>query len=195
MKTVCYIVLSFISLTAFCQQDTVFIRYNKNEDENNVSYKTDTVIFSSQYQRRIIYGNMALPGSPCQNQARVAGLELIGMTGSDCEEQVASVLNYNEINKINRTDSTIEILTKIGAPCGQSFLGDIDYIEGDSILHLELIPYGISASCLCGYNISFKFNFITDYIGLRPKIKWIEINNEKRTRKPIKFSKLPIDTY
>jgi hypothetical protein len=195
MKSTLTGILLLISLIGFCQKDTVFIRYNKNADESKVSYKTDTVISPSQLQRRVIYGNMALPGSPCQNQLRVSGLELVKMIGSDCKQAVVTIVDYDEITQINRTDSTIEIVTRIGASCGQSFLGDVSYIEGDSILHLEFMPYGGSASCFCCYGLTYSFSFTPDYIGLRPKIKWIEINDEKRTLKQIKFSKLPIDAY
>jgi hypothetical protein len=189
MKILCCYIFTIISLTAFCQNDTVFIRYNNSNDEKKISYKTDTILFASQMQRKIIYGTMALPGSIGQHNAMNAGLFLKGMTGTDCLNVLGEEPAENDkITDIRQTDSTLEIETKIAAPCCISFLGDVDIVD-DSILHVNYSLYGVDCSCPCCYGLTYKFEIGRDYIDLRSKIKWVEINNEEKTMKSIRLPK------
>jgi hypothetical protein len=138
---------------------------------------------------------MALPGSIGQRQTMITGLALQNMTGTDCESSMGEEpLSQDEITDIRQTDSTLEIETKIAAPCCVSFLGDVA-IVGDSILQVNYSIYGSICDCPCCYGLTYRFDFVADYEALRPKIKWVEINSEKKTLKPIKFSKLDIDKY
>lgn len=164
----------------FCQKDTVFIRYN-NSDGSKASYRTDTVLFSSNFDRAILHGTMVLPG----HELQVEGLNLFDAELIPCRNDVeGDSIPHNEIVNIHKKDSVITIETKVYSNCCFSFLCQIEQAS-DSILNIEYNDYGRICNCGCCFGLIYRIRIedeSTDY----KRLKGIEMNGDKKTFKSMK---------
>jgi hypothetical protein len=180
------VIFSLISAAAFCQYDTVFIRHSMASIDK-LSYKTDTVLFKSSFTaKHILYGTMVIPDD--QNPLLWGyGLNLYSVSRSDCNNHGESTdsIAQDEILDIIGTDSALSIGTKVNANCCYSFLCTTK-IENDSILDLIHIGYGEMCNCGCCFGLTYKFGMPPPSPDAPKKLKYVMINGDKKTIKPLK---------
>ncbi len=185
MKTIFYIFFFLISLTAICQSDTVFIRHKNYEtSDTSYPYKTDTIIFQSTIPGRfVLCGTKILP-TGILGWLGDYGLNLEAVSRTDCKDH-EPFSSGNEVESINKTDSTLEIETKIISNCCYSFLCDIPY-NNDTILNLVYYGYGSYCSCDCCFGLTYRFKKEPFLGDIQRKFKYVMINGDKKTMKPLK---------
>lgn len=169
-------------------QDTVFIKYNKDESGNTLKYGTDTVVFKTDTRRNILIGTTVLPYTSHQIGAIQYGLKFKRVTSSDCQQDVTEFAGeiQDKINSILMTDSTLTIDLNIYDNCGYDFLCDVS-VDSTATLNLIYYGYGTWAFCQCCFGLTYHFTLKKEKDT--PEIKSIMINGIRETLKPIKKKK------
>lgn len=183
MRAILLIPVFCVSLAAYGQSDTVFLRYDNDKFDEKLTYKTDTVIFDTPNARQIIYGTTALPMTVNQQLAKNFGLYLDHVTITQCKQEF--VKRPDEINKVisvtEGKDSLI-IEIKIWGNCCHSFLCDMQVVDDKTI---NLITQGYGAfycDCTCCYGLTFHIGTMR---GIEYKmLETIMINNDRQTLRP-----------
>ena len=190
MKYILSIIFVFISLLAYSQQDTIFVRYNIADYNKPLSYKTDTILFTERgfdIDRDLLIGTMVLPWTYNQINAKGYGLNLENVTLDPCENsEEAYFMERDEIISVIETENELNISIKIAANCCHSFLCDVDVID-EKTINLIMHGYGAYCACLCCFGLTFHFDIIKDSEYLEyEKLKDIIINGQEKTRKKIR---------
>ena len=166
-------------------QDTVFIKYNKDQTGNTLKYGTDTVIFLSDMRRHILTGTAILNATHNSMGAMEYGIDFKKVTKSDCQQDVTIYGGkiQDKINSIITTDSTLVIDINIYDNCCYDFLCDIS-VDSSSTLNLVYYGYGTYCSCDCCFGLTYHLT-ITKGENI-PEIKAVSINGNRNTIKQIK---------
>lgn len=180
MRLVLSIIFVFISLLAYSQQDTVFVRYNQDPFEEQLSYKTDTIIFNSPFARHILQGTTVLPWTYQQQVAKYYGLYLENVTSEPCRNEGEEPQRFDEIVSISKSENKLDISVKISGNCCHSFLCDIDVVN-DKTINLITHGYGSYCACICCFGITFHFDVIEN--DEYAKLESVIINGKEETRR------------
>jgi hypothetical protein len=175
------LLLLLTSFSVSAQQDTVFVRYNKDWSEE-VKYVTDTLVYESPLRRHLLIGTTALPGTHNQMTAYNNGLIFREVLFTECEGSVEG--GSDKINTINIDGDMVLIDMTIYDNCCYSFLCDAG-VNDEGILNL--IYYGYGSNCTCSCCFGLKYNFTIDNIKDASKVKAVMINGDKSTLKKIKL--------
>lgn len=178
-----YIFIIFFALNSFGQKDTVFIRYNADNDPDKIVYKTDTVFFNTPMGRHILKGTTVLPWTHNQQIAKGYGLYLDNVSQSDCKKDATAERIPAKINSIINTGDELIIDINISDNCCYSFLCDVQILN-ESTINLIYYGYGTYCSCDCCFGLTYKFKKETE-LDLT-KIKSVMINGIIKTLTPIK---------
>ena len=186
MRIVISLLLLFsTNLVAYGQQDTVFIKYNKDWTKDQINYQTDTVVFPSGMRRHMLFGTTILPSTKTQIFALNYGLSLSTVSKSNCQSPDESFYSKaDEINTITSTDSTILINLNIYDNCCYDFLCDFS-VDSLGVLNLIYYGYGTYCSCSCCFGLIYEFKK-HQYHNDQKDIIAVMINDDRRTLKKIK---------
>lgn len=166
------------------QADTVFIKYNDNDFEDIVHYKTDTVIFDTPNARQILYGTTVLPWTGNQQNAKGYGIYLANVAMAPCRPD-QRLDEKVRVLSILSTDTTMRINLNILGNCCHSFLCDISIVN-DSIINLIHYGYGKTyCSCICCFGLSYNLSLLKEYTEFS-KLKMVMINDDRRTIRRLK---------
>jgi len=182
------LILAFIlsTIIAKSQQDTVFLKYNKDWTSDSINYTTDTIVFDSGMKRHILSGTTILPWTHNQQCAKGYGLYFKQVSKSDCLQNEKAYGNvFDRVNSIHYTDSTLTIDCNIYDNCCYDFLCDISVSE-QGILNLIYHGYGTYCACDCCFGLIYHFK-LQDSDEYK-EIKAVIINNDPRTKREIKHS-------
>jgi len=168
--------LLLLSLNAFGQKDTVFIRKNIKSFTESVEYKTDTIIFETRYARNMLIGNAILTETKNQQIAREYGLFFEKIEVSECGG--SEIPKPNKIINQKKENGKWIIKTKIYSNCCQDFLTDIK-VENDETLNLKYYNYGMYCSCDCPFEVTYTIR-LENFDDLK-KISSIVINDDYAT--------------
>ncbi len=179
--TVLLILISF-SFDIFGQADTVFMKYNSNQYDDSITYKTDTILFNTPLERHILMGTTILPSTHNQLEAWGHGLYIKKVEKTECKNNEHPI-EKNKILSIFKNDSVLTVETTIYDNCCYSFLCDAA-VDSASILNLIFNGYGTFCSCYCCFGLKYYFEILKnpDY----PEIKAIMINGDRKTLKMVK---------
>jgi hypothetical protein len=166
--------------------DTVFIRHDRDWTGDKLWYTTDTVIFDSGMRRYILASTCIIPGTHHQEIAKNAGLWFKRIDKSDCQHDVtAEGGGQDHINSITKTDSTLTVDMNIFDNCCYSFLCDIT-VEDDSIINLLYSGYGAYCACDCCFGLTYSIQTVRS--PEFDKLTAVIINGDRKTRKSLKKS-------
>jgi len=171
-------------LTKF--QDTVFMRYNKDETGDSLKYGIDTIIFETAMRRHILTGSTILTSTHNQYAAKWDyGLYFNDVTKSNCDEDATLYggSRLDHINSITSTDTTLTVDINIDENCCYDFLCDISVVDS-SIINLIYYGYGTHCDCDCGFGLTFHIT--KEKKAMYKKMKSVMINGNRKTLKPIK---------
>ncbi|MHB1278703.1 MAG: hypothetical protein ACYC1Q_09905 [Bacteroidia bacterium] len=135
-------------------------------------------------RRHFLSGTTILPWTGNQQNAKGYGLYFDKITKSDCQSNAGKYYPpEDKINTIIQSDTDLVIDINIGANCCHDFLCDI---EVDSLGTLNLIHhgYGTYCACECCFGLVYHFN-VMKYKDIR-EIKFVMINGDRKTIKPLK---------
>lgn len=190
MKSALTGIFLFISLMAFCQRDTVFIRQTgiTGNNHSKLNYKTDTILFESDAYRAFLFGTTIIPLSENSTHAFKYGISLYHIEKSDCKGVEKNSPFRDKIVLITKTDSSLNIEAEVIANCCYSFLCDVK-VENDSVLNLISMGYNNSTECmcLCCFGLTYQMRLersLSEKTEFK-KIRYIMINDDKATIKPI----------
>jgi len=180
------IVLIFISITTSVlgqlDNDTVFLKYNKDIYKEKPNYNIDTIIFDTPMARQILYGTTVLPCTRNQQIAKGYGLFLNSVSITPCYEN-DKLLN-SEIIAIAANKGNLTIEVKYWGNCCHSFLCDLE-VKNDTVLNLIIHGYGTTyCSCDCSFGLTYHISTMK-FFEL-DKLKYIMINGEEETKNKIK---------
>ena len=136
--------------------DTVFIKYNKDRFGEIPNYKTDTIIFDTPNARQILYGTTVLPWTQNQQIAKGYGLYLDSVSITPCREDFEKILDMkNQVIAVNRLKDNLIIQINYWGNCCHSFLCDLK-VKNDTILNLIIHGYGATyCSCDCCFGLTY----------------------------------------
>jgi hypothetical protein len=186
MDRITVIIISFFlygHLTG--QNDTVFIKYNRDRHDENIYYRTDTLVFDTPNARQILYGTTVLPWTVNQQFAKNFGLYLDTVAHTTCKkENDSGPKELTVITNVLEKTGKLQIEIKYWGNCCHAFLCDVEVIENTTI---NLIVYGYGAtycSCTCCYGLNFSFSTldVPEYKGLTS----VMINGDKKTLKKMR---------
>ncbi len=188
MRSILFVIFSFI-FSVIYSQDTVFMRHAicDNSGKKIISYKTDTVKFNWSFETNVLYGTRVLPGTRNQEEASGYSLWLKDIGVTDCKNE-GEYLGNTQIETIVKTDSTLNIETKVIDNCCHAFLCDIT-VKDDSILDLIYYGYGVICSCECCFGLTYNMYIskkVPDFVEAFKKLKYVMINEDKKSLKPLK---------
>ncbi|UTW61304.1 hypothetical protein KFE98_14955 [bacterium SCSIO 12741] len=165
---------------AFAQEDTVFIRQNRDWTADTLVYETDTLIFPSGMARHILSGTTVLPSTHGQIHAKGYGLYLKEVSRSACKSHGEEVYwSKDKINSVQRTDTSITVDLTIYDNCCYDFLCDIEIDEERGGLILAYQGYGSHCACDCCFGLTFH---IGDWnIPDLKEIKGVMIKGEEKS--------------
>ena len=180
------VTISFFFMTmslVWGQQDTVFIKYNKDKWQEPPIYLTDTVIFDNPNDRLLLYGTTVLPLTQNQQIAKGYGLYLEKVSMTPCEQDFDFNMKDQVLAVYQEKDSlTIEI--KYWGNCCHSFLCDIE-VKNDTIVNLIIHGYGaMYCDCTCCFGLTYHLT--TMEVDEFHKLKYITINGKEKTKKQMK---------
>ncbi|MDR0872040.1 MAG: hypothetical protein LBN27_01050 [Prevotellaceae bacterium] len=174
----------FVLADAWCQSDTVFIKYNQNDYDESIQYKVDTILFETRIEREILYGTRVLPWTINQQYAKGYGLYLENVHFMPCEQNSQYEGEKDKILSIAETESVLKIEIKLWGNCCHSFLCDVEIVN-EKTINLITIGYGGSyCGCTCCFGLLFDFSILKDEQYL--KLEDITINGNEKTRKKIR---------
>ena len=174
--------LIFIISIIHAQNDTVFIRYNGASYDEEIQYKTDTVIFPTPVARKILHGTGILPWTKNQQIAKGYGLYLKKVAITSCDSR-SRPPKTEEVVAIYKTDSTLLIELNIIGNCCHEFLCDVQVIDNKTI-NLIQHDYGATyCGCTCCFGLTYHFSITkTDEYA---KLESIIIDGVVATRKKL----------
>ncbi len=182
-KSLAIALLSTLHAICIAQMDTVFIRTNATDDADLPSYETDTILFSSPWERRILIGTCILPATDNQIEAYSYGLRFDSVEKSDCQSHGEEVYrSIDRINYIEKTDSTLKIDMNIYTNCCYDFLCDYSV---DSTGTLNLIYHGYGSHCACECCFGLIYNIYIEKFPDTRELLFVQLNRDIRTRKKI----------
>lgn len=168
--------------SAMAQEDTVFIRHNKNQfGGEKIEYTTDTIVFETPLARSILYGTTIMPWTANQQYAKGYGLYLKEVSIAPCQ-QGERPPDMEEVLGISQTDTSMIVELNIIGNCCHAFLCDIQVVN-DSVI--DLIHYGYGATycaCYCCFGLTYEFSLLREYSEF-DKLKYVMINGDERTLK------------
>lgn len=185
MKLLLFLFLLITNITsAQSNNDTVFMRYNKDWSADSIVYISDTIIFESGIRRNMLIGTTLLPMTYNQMETIEYGLIFNKLEKSDCQSHEAEEggENLEHVNSILITDTTLKVDINITGNCCHDFLCDYT-IDENGILKLFDTGYGTYCSCSCCFGLTYYFNLEKEKDS--PPIKGIMIGNNEKTFKKI----------
>lgn len=183
MKTLFYIFFFIISISSSGQQDTVFIKYNLDNDQDKIVYTTDTVLFATPMGRHILKGTTVIPWTHNQQIAKGYGFYFDNVTKSDCKKDATAERIPTKINSIVNKTNELIIDINISDNCCYSFLCDIQILN-ESTINLIYYGYGTYCSCDCCFGLTYKLT--KEDVPELTKIKSVMINGISKTMTEIK---------
>ncbi len=186
-KIIFLLVVLFSVLSVSAQQDTVFMKYNKNSwSEENINYEVDTVLFDTPLARHILYGTTIISGSANQRLAMEFGLGFERLVHSDCKEESKDFNGHlQKLNTVLLTDTSIVIDFNVIANCCHDFLCDIA-VDDNGVLNLITMGYGGYCFCTCCFGLTYHLS-LEQWADI-PKVKSVIINNDPSTLTAFKIN-------
>jgi hypothetical protein len=182
-KSLAIVLLSTLHTVSIAQMDTVFIRTNATDDVDLPIYETDTILFFSPWERRILIGTCIMPSTENQMEAYGYGLWFESIEKSDCQSHGEEVYyNADRINYIEKTDSTLKIDLNIFTNCCYDFLCDYS-VDSTGTLNLIYHGYGSFCACDCCFGLTYNIR-ISPYPDAR-ELSYVQLNGDLTTRKKI----------
>ena len=160
------------------QTDTVFVRYDQNQLDEELRYEVDTLVYPNSNSFKPLIGTTVLPWTANQQNAKGYGLFLKNVQLGACEQD-RRLFDEEKVLSIVETDSTLTIHTKILGNCCHDFLCDVQVLDGNKI---NLIYHGYGetyCSCQCCFGLSYQFSImkVEAYHGL----KFVLLNGNTNT--------------
>ncbi len=170
-------------LTGFAQSDTVYIRYDSDKFDDQITYKTDTVVFDTPNARQVLYGTTVLPWTVNQQLAKNFGLYLDKVSITECNQELGKQPDeQDQVVLVSESVDSLTIEIKIWGNCCHSFLCDLQVME-DRMINLIASGYGGTyCSCTCCYGLIF--HIATMRGDEYDKLDTIMVNNDRQSLKP-----------
>lgn len=144
----------------------------------------DTVFVEKEPTENILIGTTVLKSSvKNHNTGYETGLWLEKLTTPDCGPAMEHP-TPTQITSIKQpNDSTLVIKALIDANCGYDFLGEAEFLPGNT-LNLIYHGYGGYAECNCEHELTYTFEILKEPIGKPEPIKYVTIHGVAKTPFP-----------